>query len=509
MNRTPQTLTVLAMAVASALLASAVQAAVLPAHQTGSSWYTSAASDISARAAINPRTGTAKNVILFVGDGMGVSTLTAARIYQGQTEAGNQGGEENRLSFETFPYSALAKTYSANQQTPDSAPTMTAMVTGVKTEDGMISVSANSIRANCESSKGNELVTALELAEAKGKATGVVSTARVTHATPAATYAKSPERDWEADANLTAEAKANGCHDIAYQLVMTPPGDGLEVALGGGRSYFLPNTITDGEGSKGRRKDDMDLTAQWTTRFTNAAYVWNAEQFAAVDVATTDHLLGLFEGSHMQYEADRADDAGGEPSLAEMTSKALDLLAKDQDGYFLMVEAGRIDHAHHGGNAARALADTVALSDAVAAAVAKVNLDETLIIVTADHSHVFTIAGYPARGNPILGLVHDPDDDEIKATPSLAGDGLPYTTLGYTNGPGAKNGARADLSAVDTADLDFLQQAQVPMGSETHAGEDVAIFATGPGAHLFQGSVEQHQIFHVINQAGALGGTKY
>ncbi|MBQ1782374.1 MAG: alkaline phosphatase [Gammaproteobacteria bacterium] len=509
MNRTSQILTVLAKAVASALLASAAQAAVLPAHQTSSSWYTSAASDISAKAMTTPRTGTAKNVILFVGDGMGVSTLTAARIYQGQKKAGNQGGEENRLSFETFPYSALSKTYSVNQQTPDSAPTMTAMVTGVKTEDGMISVSADSIRANCESSKGNELVSALELAEAKGKATGVISTARVTHATPAATYAKSPERNWEADSNLTAEAKANGCHDIAYQLVMTPPGDGLEVALGGGRSYFLPNTTTDGEGTKGRRKDDMDLTSQWTTRFTNAAYVWNAEQFAAVDVATTDHLLGLFEGSHMQYEADRADDLGGEPSLAEMTSKALDLLAKNQNGYFLMVEAGRIDHAHHAGNAVRALADTVALSDAVAAAVAKVNLDETLIIVTADHSHVFTIAGYPARGNPILGLVHDPDDTEIRPTPSLAADGLPYTTLGYTNGPGAKNGPRADLSVIDTAGLDFMQQAQVPLGSETHAGEDVAIYAIGPGAHLFQGSVEQHQIFHVINQAGDLGGTKY
>lgn len=498
MKTVPQILTVLATAGASALIAGAAHAAALPSYQTASSWYTSAAADINAKAQQAPITGTAKNVILFVGDGMGVSTLTAARIFQGQQLEGNKGGEENRLSFEEFPYSALSKTYSANQQTPDSAPTMTAMVTGVKTKDGMLSVSSDSIRANCLSSKGNELVTAVELAEAKGKSTGIISTARITHATPAATYAHTPERDWEADSNLTAEAVANGCHDIAYQLVMTPPGDGLEVALGGGRSYFLPNTITDGEGSKGRRKDGLDLTSAWTTRFQNAAYVWNQEQFDAVDTASTDHLLGLFESSHMEYEADRADDAGGEPSLAEMTSKALDVLAKNDQGYFLMVEGGRIDHAHHAGNAARALADTVALSDAVKAAVDKVDLNDTLIIVTADHSHVFTIAGYPVRGNPILGLVHYNADD-----------GLPFTTLGYANGPGAKNGPRADLTAVDTTDIDFLQQAQVPMGSETHAGEDVAIYAVGPGAQLFQGSVEQNVIFHVINQAGALGGTKY
>ena len=507
MKTLPQVLAVLTTAVATALVSTAANAAVLPAAQTQSNWFTAGAEAVAAKVAEARKTGTAKNIIFFVGDGMGVSTLTAARIYQGQA-AGNSG-EENRLSFETFPYSALSKTYSVNQQTPDSAPTMTAMITGVKTEDGMLSVSSESIRGNCLSSKGNELKTALELAEDLGKSTGIISTARITHATPAATYAHTPERDWEADSNLTAEAVANGCHDIAYQLVMDAPGDGLEVALGGGRSYFLPNTVTDGEGAKGRRVDGNDLTAAWGEKFPHAAYVWNKEAFDKVDVSTTDHLLGLFEASHMQYEADRADDTAGEPSLAEMTSKAIDILKKNDKGYFLMVEGGRIDHAHHAGNAARALADTVALSDAVQAAMDKVDLQDTLIIVSADHSHTFTIAGYPARGNPILGLVHEPNDETISTSPSLASDGLPYTTLGYTNGPGAKTGSRADLTAMDTTDVDFLQQAQVPLSSETHAAEDVAIYAAGPGAWLFQGSVEQNVIFHVMNQAGALGGSKY
>jgi alkaline phosphatase len=190
----------------------------------------------------------------------------------------------------------------------------------------------------------------------------------------------------------------------------------------------------------------------------------------------------------MQYEADRKEK-NGEPSLAEMTGKAIDILSKDADGFVLMVEAGRVDHAHHAGNAYRALEDTVALDEAVKAAMAKVNPEETLVIVTADHSHVFTMAGYPHRNNPILGVAGTADDKK------------PYTTLGYQNGPGAVKAGeeRPDVTNVDTQDKDYLQQALVPLEeSETHAGDDVAILAQGPWAHLFQGIVEQNMIYHVM-----------
>ncbi len=232
--------------------------------------------------------------------------------------------------------------------------------------------------------------------------------------------------------------------------------------------------------------------------------MWNSTEFDAIDAGTTDHLLGLFNSSHMEYEADRADDVGGEPSLTEMTAKSLEILQKNDKGYLLIVESGRIDHGHHAGNAKRALADAVELSNAVKAAVENTNPEETLILVTADHSHVFTIAGYPKRGNPILGLVHGVDGNL-----STALDGKPYTTLGYTNGPGAVVGNRDDLTSVDTQDKDFMQQALIPMGSETHAGEDISLHATGPGANLVQGVMEQNVIFHIINQAQELGGTKY
>ncbi|MDQ3322126.1 MAG: alkaline phosphatase, partial [Acidobacteriota bacterium] len=206
--------------------------------------------------------------------------------------------------------------------------------------------------------------------------------------------------------------------------------------------------------------------------------------------------------SHMQYEYDRAKDKGGEPSLSEMTTKAIDVLSNNKKGYFLMVESGRIDHAHHDGNAFRALTDTIEMSNAVRAAVSKVNLDETLIIVTADHSHVFTMAGYPARGNNILGLVREVDDKGLaEEKPKRDKNSLPFPTLGYANGPGYRDGKRPDLTQEQTLNPDFKQEATVPLISETHAGEDVAIFAEGAGAYLVRGSMEQNWIFQVMLEA--------
>jgi alkaline phosphatase len=202
----------------------------------------------------------------------------------------------------------------------------------------------------------------------------------------------------------------------------------------------------------------------------------------------------------MQYEIERNQAA--EPSLTEMTEKAIGILQRGPQGFFLMVEGGRIDHGHHEGSAIKALTDTVELSNAVAKAVELVG-DDTLIVVTADHSHAFTMSGYPVRGNPILGLVVTNNERTglREPAPKKARDGKPYTTLGYANGPGAVQGERPDLSAVDTAAPTYLQQSLVPLASETHGGEDVAIFARGPHAHLFQGTMEENAIYWVMAKA--------
>jgi len=450
----------------------------------------------------------ARNVILFVGDGMGISTVTAARILEGQRAGGS--GEDHQLAFETLPFLALSKTYSATQQTSDSAPTATAIMTGIKTQEGALSVdeTVDPNEKDAAVVARHAVTSILELAEAHGLSTGIVTTARVTHATPAVNYAHTANREWEADTNLPAGTSVS---DVAAQLVAAQRKYGIEVVLGGGRTPLMPATATDPEypTRKGSRKDGRSLIDEWVAARPDSKYVWNRAQFAAIDPRTTRHLLGLFEPSHMQYEADRRTDA--EPSLAEMTAKAIGILRRNPKGYYLMVEAGRIDHAHHAGNAYRALTDTLALSDAVRTAQKLTDPRDTLIIVTADHSHVFTMAGYPKRGNPILGPVIEPG----KTEPALGRDGKRYTTLGYMNGPGyATLPANADpevrrpvnagrhLEADDdTAAPGFYQEALVPLGSETHGGEDVAIYAGGPQSYLFRGTMEQHTIFHVMRHA--------
>ncbi|WP_059750805.1 alkaline phosphatase [Thiobacillus denitrificans] len=485
-------------------------------------WYQDGQAALAEAKRLHPNMRRAKNVIFFVGDGMGVSTVTAARILEGQLQ--NRDGERNQLAFERLPYLALSKTYSVNQQTPDSAPTMTAMVSGIKTNDGMFGIAPAVQRGEKDGAviDANKVASLLQLAERAGRATGVVTTARVTHATPGATYAHTSERNWERDTQVPAGATAR---DIASQLIDNfgagKVGDGIEVVLGGGRREFLPNTLNDPEdaGAKGRRGDGRNLAAEFERKF-NGQFVWDKAGFDNFDPASGKRLLGLFAQSHMEYEHDRANDTGGEPSIAEMTGKAIEVLKHNDKGFFLMVEGGRIDHAHHAGNAYRALTDTIALSDAVRKAMEMTDPEDTLIVVSADHSHVFTIAGYPKRGNPILGKVVTPGKNAPDY--ALAQDGNPYTTVSYANGRGyhvdvpgddvygapVAAGRVADMRSVDTTDPDFHQEALVPLSAETHAGEDVAIYAGGPKAHLFHGTREQNYIFHVMQDAfrGKHGG---
>lgn len=478
----------------SVLLASTTFTGVA-ADKTQDVWYVNGQKTLEQKLAQQPNTGKAKNVIVFVADGNGVNSNAAIRIYEGQKKG--MSGEDNVLSYEALPNLALVKTYNTDAQTPDSAGTMSAIVTGVKTKQGVLSVDDSIMRGDCKGTADAAVVTFAELAEDAGMSTGVVSTARITHATPAAVYAHSADRNWEDNSSV-----AEGCEDIASQLLSFDHGDGIDVVMGGGRRHFITKETVDGEGKNGKRTDGRDLTAEWTAKSNNHQYVWNQEGFDKIDAASNPKLLGLFNSSHLQYEADRANDKGGEPSLAEMTSKAIDILSQNENGYFLAIESGRVDHAHHAGNAARAFEDGAAFNEAVKAALAKVDLSNTLVIVTADHAHTITLSGYARLGNPILGLSLAKD-----GTPNLAKDGKPYTVINYTNGPGGvfnEDGTvdtREDLTSVDTQHVDYIQQALIPLGSETHSGSDVAVYAAGPWAHLLNGTVEQNFIYHVIDHA--------
>ncbi len=470
--------------------------------QTSDPYYALGQQTLEQMLNTQPNNSEAQNVIVFVADGAGPTTVTATRILAGQIKG--LMGEENILPYDTFPNVALIKTYNSNAQVPDSAGTGTAWSTGIKTKQGVLGVGPDVMRGDCASAQENRITTLFELAETVGMATGTVSTARITHATPAANYAHSADRNWEDDGDLPEEAVQQGCTDIASQLIEFPYGDGLEVAMGGGRRHFLPETADDpeDEGETGNRTDGRNLTEEWTQGREGATYVWNQEDFDAIDPTSTGPVLGLFNRSHMEYEADRAEDTGGEPALSEMVGSAIDILSQNEEGYILQVESGRVDHASHGTNAFRTLTDNIEFANAVQTALDKVDTENTLIIVTADHAHTMDIAGYPQRGNPILGLVRGLDDqgepvDEL----SLAADNKPYTTLGYLNGPGAVIGERPDLTDTDTQAKDFFQQALVPLSSETHDGTDIAAYAIGPRAHLVRGTVEQNYLFHVMNYA--------
>ncbi len=468
--------------------------------------------------------GQARNIILFLGDGMSITTITAARIFEGQRRG--SPGEENRLAFEAFPYTALSRTYAVDAQTADSASTMSAIMTGIKTRYDTVSLTQDARPGDCASTRGHAAATLLEIAESSGLATGVVTTTRITDATPAASYAHSADDNWEADADMPVEARDAGCVDIARQLIEFSAGDGIDVAFGGGRSRFLPTDASDPEypDLRGKRLDGRNLIAEFEAR-EGSRFVWNAQQFNALDTSRSNQVLGLFEPENLHYIEDGKQDAAGAPSLAQMTTKAIALLSRHREGYVLVVEGGRIDHAHHSGNAYRALDETIGLSDAVRAAVAATRADETLILATADHSHTLSFSGASIRGNPILGLARSRNRDGNAAEQaSEDAAGRPFTTLNYANGPGYLSSSdaqaagpkhfphvprkysdeavtRPNLALVDTAHPDYLQESIFPMRRETHSGEDVAVFARGPGAEAVHGSLEQNVLFHLMLQA--------
>ena len=447
-----------------------------------------------------------RNVIFFLGDGMGMTTMTAARIYS--------VGEDGELTMDTLPETAFVKTYSNNAQVTDSAPSMSAYMTGNKMNNEVVSMSANTVAVapvadingnmlgnNCGSNNGTPVATLAEIAKEKGMSVGVVTTTRVTHATPAATYAHICHRDLEND---IAAAMVPGGTGYNTSLGL----GGLNVVLGGGSQFF--KTTANG----GKRSDGRELIAEMQAR--GYSYVSKASELNAIDAGKTSHLFGLFKSSHMSYDLDRASTS--EPSLAEMTSKAIDVLAQNKkNGYFLMVEGGRIDHALHETTAKKALQDTVAFDNAIKTAINKANandpgLKNTLIVVTADHDHTLVLNGYAKRTGKttattpgVLGLVLN----YVTGAVANDADGKPYTIIGFGNGENRVQSARSTMPSLDDAAVNadtFHQEAAIPTaaGSETHGGTDVFLGAIGKGADNFHGVIENSHVFDLIRTATGL-----
>ncbi len=466
-----------------------------------------------------------KNVIFFLGDGMGPTTVTASRIYA--------VGEDGKLAMDTMKHAARIKTYSEDGQTTDSAPSMGAYMTGQKNRNDVISMSTGTLAVEptdatlpngkslakainrCPEQGGSvaagaSAFTILELAKSKGKAVGVVTTTELTHATPAATYAHICHRDAQYDIAIQAVPQGQSYN---AQLL-----DGINVLMGGGLNQWTPyDAVTNPKG----RLDGRDLLAE----FKQQGYQTVLTQHDLAKTSNTQKIFGIFSAqSHLNYDLDRVTKKiDAEPSLAMMTSKAIDALQAQSNGqgYFLMVEGGRIDHALHANNAKRALQETKAFNHAIQIALDKVDLTNTLIVVTADHDHVMTFNGYAARTgrstdtNPgILGLSYDYNvAKEHQADSKVLADGQrhnPYrdvngatgTTLVFGNGIGKRLDIRDSISNEQAFADDYKQEVGVQLAkSETHGGGDVMLFAEGHNANLFKGTQENTWVFEQLKKA--------
>ena len=487
--------------VASLLAAGAIWTSIIAERQNEAMVFGArpTAPDNAAAAANKPR-----NLIVFVGDGYGMVPMTAARIYA--------VGEAGELAIDKFPETAFVKTWSNDAQASDAAAAMSAYMTGVKGNNSVIASTtetraydasgapyAKGAETTCPAAgNGGAVTTLLELAKAAGRSAGIVTTARVTHATAAATYAHLCHRDGE--------------NAIATQLVVGGAGyngklgTGLDVVLGGGMQHFLPRNDTRGSS----RDDARDLVAEMRSK--GYAYVATQAELAAAP-ATTTKLFGLFNRSHLHFDLERAGTL--EPNLADMTTRAIDVLQKNPNGYFLMVEAGGIGLALQESRARAALQDAKAYDDAIAATLAKVRiidpkLTNTLVVVLATHDATLVMNGSAALTGKsadnhagVLGLLHDFSDPYDAA---LDADRRPFTTLVFGSGAHRIKGSRAAAPALTEPtvfDRQYRQEAAIETSGAV-GGADVFLAARGLNAEQFHGVLDNTRVFKLLKSAVGL-----
>lgn len=452
----------------------------------------------------------AKNVILFIGDGMGPNTVTATRIYK--------YNESGRLTFEEFPHVGLLKTYSVNKQVPDAASSATAMFTGVKVNQKTIGLDANyqiNDTTHCKNagSKRIGLTSLATWAQDAGKSTGFVTNTRITDATPAALYARTSNRKWECNAAMPPSAK--NCKDIARQLIEDRPGRNFKVIMGGGKKSFEanspPNPKEHVDKSLCVRTDRRDLIREWIddklSNNLSHQLLTNVSDIQMLDTEQTEYILGLFTNGTMPMEYTRNKKSLGIPSLELMTETAIKVISKNENGFFLMVESGLIDAAHHQSTARLALDETVEFDKTINTSINLLRqlnmLNDTLVIVTSDHANLLSINGYPNRGNNILDVAGISESDDVS-----------YTTLTYSIGYAkrpvyTRQGIlviRQDPKASGNTTIhDYTQQVGIPEETGLHGGSDVVVYAKGPMGHLFHSIHEQNYIAHAIAYATKIG----
>ena len=375
-------------------------------------------------------------IILFVGEGLSSSRLAAARAYA--------VGSANSLPLDSFPNAALLRNPSLDFATPDQAAAATALATGNRTNNGLLSTDPS----------GTPLVTLIELARRTGRATGLITNGRLTDATSAAFYAHS--------------ADATNFSDLAAQLVDR---ESLDLVMGGGAGYFLPET------KGGARKDERDLLLDLRRRGFDV--VRTRAELEAIPPWRRPKLFGGFALPQMAY-ADEIEARGEQPALSDMVRKAIELLQFNRSGYVLVVDAGLMGEAARKNQGERALSETAEL--ARAASVAQRYAGATSIVLVAGDVAIggLTLNGYPYRTDTGVALL------------GLNSAGQPWLTWASgPNGPAAVDRAEGERD-------DQLEPALIYAESALNTVEDVIAFGSGQGTDRLRGVVDNTLLFQIL-----------
>lgn len=433
----------------------------------------------TAETEIAPR---AKGIILLIGDGMGLNQVRVADIYAGRIL-------NKSLAVNSILTRGVTTTFSADSEVTDSAAAATALYSGYKCKNGAINILPD----------GRTVFTIGHAAKKAGLSVGVVSTTRLTHATPAAVYSQSPKRDCEAY--------------IAEQLPEFAP----DVALAGGQQYFIPRNES---GSK--RTDDKNLIEVMKSK--GYSYVKDESELKAVNPKTCDKLFGLFAKSHIDYALDRENEVSlkSQPSLADMTKAALSILERNPKGFFIMVEGGRIDHACHAHDVKAAICEMLDFDSAVAVALEfrKAHPD-VLVIVTADHEtgglglgrgteYALDVSALQPIKNSLEYLNKKLKKDPAKANDLITAAGFEFTDkekeLLQKHSPETQASGVPELSGFPKINGYVLSWIHYVLGSITserakigwtsfaHTGQPVITWAVGPGDKEFSGSLDNTDI---------------
>jgi len=392
-----------------------------------------------------------KYVFYFIGDGLGASQRQFSEFFLREITKDNT----RRLLMNTLDVAGINTTYCADTLITDSAAAGTALASGVKTNKGVIGKDIN----------GNDVKTLTEAARDIGMKTGIITTTRLTHATPAAFAAHNITRSNE--------------NDIAEDFLNS----NVDFLAGGGIRHFIPQSVkienkdAVGKTIKSKRKDDKNLIKGFEAKgYTTFIGMKGSRDFHAANFSGKGKVFAAFTYTHLPYEIERMNQYPQLPSLAAMTKAGVDMLAKGKKGFFLMVEGGRIDHAAHANDPTGVIYDTLAFDDAIGVAFDfyKKHRNETLIVVVGDHETGGMGLGMDSMGYKLnMGA--------LTATRVSVGDSLAYGAGQYKGDrPGYTSYLEREFGLVNLNENETTRLEKAMASAD--AGETAGYYKVNPAA---------------------------